>query len=70
MPVTTVRRSRRKFLRYYPGGFKDPDYLELERGYKWTAHERWIEALGQDRFRELLHAEDFGGIAQRAVSTL
>jgi hypothetical protein len=63
-----VRRSRRKFLKYYPGGFKDPDYLKLERGYKSTAHERWIEALGRDRFRALLDAGDFGGIAQRAVS--
>jgi hypothetical protein len=68
VPVTTVRRSRRKFLRFYPGGFRDPDYIELERGYKWTAHERWIEALGRDRFRELLDAGDFAGIAQRAVS--
>jgi hypothetical protein len=66
--VTTVRRSRRKFLRYYPGGFKDTDYLKLERGYKWTAHERWIEALGRDRFRVLLEAENFGAIAQGAVS--
>lgn len=65
---TAVRKSRRKFLRYYPGGFRDADYLDLERGYKWIAHERWLDALGEDRFRKLLAARDFSGIAQRAVA--
>jgi hypothetical protein len=63
-----VRKSQRKFLRYYPGAFNDAEYLALERGYKWAAHERWVEALGQHQFRKLLDAGDFGAIAQRAVS--
>ena len=33
-------RCRRKFLRFYPGGFRDADYVGLERGYKWQAHLR------------------------------
>src|SRR5690348_2267992 len=65
--ITTVRKSRRKFLRYYPGAFEDAEYLALERGYKWAAHERWVEALGQHQFRKLLDARAFGAIAQRAV---
>jgi hypothetical protein len=68
VPALTARKSRRKFLRYYPRGFYDADYLNLERGYKWTAHERWVEALGQEQFRELLDTKDFAGIAQRAVA--
>ena len=32
---------RRKFLRYFPGGFGDETYLDWERDYKWEAHERW-----------------------------
>jgi hypothetical protein len=67
-PATIARRSRRKFLRYYPGGFQDQDYLDLERGYKWAAHERWIQSLGEDQFRQLRKARDFAGIAQRAVA--
>ena len=27
-------RGRRKFLRFFPGGFTDPTYLEWERDYK------------------------------------
>jgi hypothetical protein len=67
-PVMVVRKSRRKFLRYYPGGFRDSDYLDLERGYKWAAHERWIASLGKDQFEKLKDARDFAGIAQRAVA--
>jgi hypothetical protein len=61
-------QCRRKFLRYYPQGFADPDYLALERGYKWQAHQRWLSELGEAEFRRLLRARAFGEIARRAVS--
>jgi hypothetical protein len=47
-------RSRRKFLQIFPGGFTDPDYLELERDYKWRAHEQWLDALGPASLGSLL----------------
>jgi hypothetical protein len=62
-----ARRARAKFLAYYPGGFRDPSYLELERGYKWRAHEQWQRQLGQEEFAALLAAGAFGEIAARAV---
>ena len=58
---------RRKFLRYFPGGFKDEIYLDWEREYKWEAHERWEEALGRAEFRRLLRAGEFAEAAARAV---
>src|ERR1700754_887583 len=58
---------RRKFLRYFPGGFRDETYVEWERGYKWEAHERWEEALGKSEFRRLLRAGEFSEVAARAV---
>ena len=61
-------RCRRKFLRFFPGGFDDETYVDWERDYKWQAHERWIAALGQPLFRELLAERRFADIAQRAVS--
>jgi hypothetical protein len=60
-------RCRRKFLRFFPGGFRDPDYVEWERGYKWATHERWQAALGRLQFRALLKAGEYGEIARRAV---
>jgi hypothetical protein len=66
-PVAVARKSRRKFLQYYPGGFKDPDYLELERAYKWLAHERWLQSLAEPQFRKAMQEGDFRGIADRAV---
>jgi hypothetical protein len=58
---------RRKFLRYFPGGFSDETYVEWERGYKWEAHERWEEALGKSEFRRLVRAGEFSEAAARAV---
>ena len=58
---------RSKFLRFFPGGFRDEKYIAWERGYKWESHERWEEALGQSEFRRLLRAGEFSEIASRAV---
>src|SRR3954465_14981857 len=60
-------RCRRKFLRFFPGGFRDETYLDWERSYKWQTHERWQEALGQQIFRGLLKAGEYAEIAARAV---
>ena len=60
-------RCRRKFLRFYPDGFRDADYIEAEREYKWQSHLRWREALGIGEFGALLQAERHDEIAARAV---
>jgi hypothetical protein len=60
-------RCRRKFLRFFPGGFRDGKYVEWERGYKWESHERWEESLGEAEFRRLLRARSFAEVAARAV---
>jgi hypothetical protein len=58
---------RRKFLRFYPRGFRDEDYVDAERDYKWQSHLRWREALGASEFSALLHAGRHSEIAARAV---
>ena len=60
-------RCRRKFLRTFPGGFRDETYRDWERDYKWETHERWEEALGRSEFGRLLKSGEFSEIAQRAV---
>jgi hypothetical protein len=60
-------RARRKFLKMFPGGFRDEDYLDLERGYKWDAHQRWQEALGESIFEGLIKQQKFEEIA--AIAT-
>ena len=60
-------RCRRKFLRYFPAGFRDPDYLDWERDYKWETHLRWERVLGRAEFERLLAASDYAEIAARAV---
>ncbi len=66
-PSAGAIRCRRKFLRFFPGGFRDETYLDWERGYKWRAHEQWNEALNRAAYRSLLREEEFGEIAARAV---
>ena len=67
IPASALR-CRRKFLRFFPGGFADETYVDWERGYKWQAHERWMDALGPAPFRDLLRQRRFSDIAAHAVS--
>ncbi|HEY6148871.1 MAG TPA: hypothetical protein VIZ69_14285 [Thermoanaerobaculia bacterium] len=60
-------RCRRRFLRFFPGGFRDETYLDWERNYKETAHRAWLETLHPVRFRSLLAAKNFEEIALEAV---
>lgn len=66
--ATRPERCRRKFLRFFPDGFRDETYIDWERGYKWEAHQRWEAQLGEDDYRALLRGKKFGEIAARAVS--
>jgi hypothetical protein len=62
-----AQKCRRKFLRQFPGGFRDATYLDWERDYKVEAHQRWTEALGEGEFSRLIQAGEFAELAQRAV---
>lgn len=61
-------RCRRKFLKSFPDGFSDETYIDWERGYKWEAHERWNEELGQIELRSLIKTGEFAEVARRAVT--
>lgn len=62
-----LARGRRKFLRFFPGGFRDETYLDWERDYKCDTHRRWQLALGEAEYRRLLAAGDHTEIAARAL---
>lgn len=61
-------RCRKKFLRFFPGGYHDETYVDWERDYKWQAHLRWQEELPPSVFRALLARGDYAEIARRAVT--
>jgi hypothetical protein len=61
-------RCRRKFLSIFPGGFRDSDFVDLERDYKWQAHLRWQATLSQERFAQLLDRRQFEVMASHATS--
>ena len=60
-------RCRRKFLRFFPGGFRDETYLSWERGYKYDAHVQWETELGRATFGALIDAGRHVEAATRAV---
>lgn len=68
-PPTTrgAGRCRRKFLRFFPEGFRDETYLAWERNYKADAHREWNRVLNQDLHKTLLRKSAFQEIALRAV---
>jgi hypothetical protein len=61
-------RCRRKFLRFFPDGFRDETYIDWERGYKWEAHERWERELGENELLSLLKSGEHEEVARRAVT--
>jgi hypothetical protein len=63
-----AQRCRRKFLRFFPDGYHDETCIDWERGYKWSAHERWMKELEPVAFRRLLAEEEYDEIARRAVA--
>jgi len=65
--TSEARRCRRKFLRFFPEGFRDEKYDAWERGYKESAHQRWEETLNGAAFRSLLQARKYEEIASTAV---
>lgn len=60
-------RCRQKFLRYFPEGFRDADYIDLEREYKWNAHLHWEEALNRSAMRSLIREREYRELGVRAV---
>ena len=65
-----AEKARRKFLRFFPRGFRDETYIAWERGYKWRAHERWSELLPRSGFQKLIREGDFDEVAARALKSL
>lgn len=65
--LSSVEKCRRKFLKYFPGGFADETYLDWERNYKWNAHQQWEVLLNHAAFRKLLRDEAYADIAAHAI---
>jgi hypothetical protein len=60
-------RCRKKFLYYFPKGFKDQKYIDWERNYKWEAHLMWEQQLNRKEFEILLSRRKYSEISYRAA---
>lgn len=61
-------KALKKFLKFFPRGFRDETYIDWERAYKWNAHIEWEKQLNKKEFSSLLHAGKYNEIAKRAVN--
>jgi len=61
------KACRKKFLGFFPKGFRDPTYLAWERDYKEAAHVAWRAALGREAFAALLAEGRHDEVAATAV---
>ncbi|HKP50053.1 MAG TPA: hypothetical protein VJU17_08575 [Gemmatimonadales bacterium] len=70
LPALTpgAKRCLRKFLQLFPQGYRDPEYVELERDYKWHAHLRWESTLSRLAMASLLRRRRFAELAAAAVA--
>jgi hypothetical protein len=62
-----MEKGKRKFLKLFPGGFRDETYLAWERDYKWQAHKEWDRLLNPLEMQRLMAARDWQELARRAV---
>ena len=67
MSTAAAEKCRRRFLRFFPGGFKDETYLEWERNYKAAAAREWHEALSRLRFGLMLKSGQYRNVAAIAL---
>jgi hypothetical protein len=66
-PHSKASLLKKRFLGFFPKGFRDDTYIAWERGYKWNAHILWKKLLNKTLFQEMLAAKKFQQIAKTAV---
>ncbi|MER3497665.1 MAG: hypothetical protein C4308_02995 [Chitinophagaceae bacterium] len=47
--IQRKEKAIRKFLYYFPKGFKGQKYVSWERDYQWQAQVAWLEGLNKKR---------------------
>ena len=62
-----IGHCKRKFLRFFPEGFRDETYFDWERGYKLRAHEEWQSVLNRTAYQSKLSHGKFFEIGVEAV---
>jgi hypothetical protein len=62
-----VQKCRRRFLRFFPGGFTDETYLEWERNYKASAAREWRDALSRFQLGLMVKSGKHRDVAVRAL---
>jgi hypothetical protein len=60
-------RARRKFIRFFPAGFRDETYLDWERSYKWKAHLGWLNDLNSEALGGLIERKRYADVTAKVI---
>lgn len=66
----SIELLKSDFIRRFPRGFEDPEFLERERDYKVDAHERLKETLGRAAMKTMIHDGQHEELRARARSVI
>jgi hypothetical protein len=67
-PVEKARkRCKRKFVYYFPGGYRGEKYIAWEREYKASAHIQFREKFNEADYKNLLDKKEYDKIAADIV---
>ena len=66
----SLPQAKEQFLRYFPLGFSDPEYLKEERNYKVAAHELAKKVLSRELVTSLLATGAYEEIARNALQVM
>jgi predicted nucleic acid-binding Zn-ribbon protein len=61
----TQQQAVAKFLAWFPGGFRDNEYLNKERGILVEAHATWLAELGGNKAEQLLAEGAIGELIRK-----
>jgi hypothetical protein len=61
----TIKQAIDAFSNKFREGFDDPQFHKEERGYKWEAHELYVELLGQGQLSSLINDSAADEIVKR-----
>lgn len=62
-----LAKHKKRFLRFFPEGFRDQRHIDWEVTYKMIAHDLWVELLDEDQYKALLRSRDYDEIVNRAL---
>lgn len=68
--LPSFQESIDEFIRHYPQGFSDPEYIKDERTYKLNTHELFQQILGNGQIKQFLADSNIDELTKRTLRVI